>query len=278
MSDRLIPGVPVEVAPGVTRLVAPNPSMMTGPGTNSYVLGQAGAVVIDPGPAIGRHIEALQGLAPAARAVIVTHTHRDHSPAATDLAARTEALALGRRAPPGPHQDARFAPDRELADGDRLEFDDVRLRVLHTPGHASNHLCFLRESDGLLFTGDHIINGSTVVIDPPDGDMSAYLDSLARLRSEGVRRIAPGHGELLDEPRAAIDWLIEHRLEREASVAAALAGHPAVTLAELTRIVYAEVDARLHPVAERSLLAHLLKLRDERRAVVDGERWRLVGD
>ena len=108
--------------------------------------------------------------------------------------------------------------------------------------------------------------------------MSAYLESLARLRNEGVQRIAPGHGELLDEPRAAIDWLIEHRLEREASVAAALSRHSAVTLAELVKIVYAEVDARLHPVAERSLLAHLLKLRGERRADVNGERWRLIGD
>lgn len=275
MSDRLTPGVPVEVVPGVTRLVAPNPSMMTGPGTNSYVLG--GAVIIDPGPAIERHIDALFALAPAARAVLVTHTHRDHSPGAGPLAARLRATLLGRRAPPGRSQDAGFAPGRELEDGERLAFDDVALRVLHTPGHASNHLCFLRESDGLLFTGDHIIDGSTVVIDPPDGDMRAYLESLARLRGEGVRRIAPGHGELLDEPLKVIDWLIAHRLEREASVAAALAGHPGLTLTELTKIVYAGVDARLHPVAERSLLAHLEKLRDERRAAAEGDRWRPVG-
>ncbi len=273
MSGRLEPGLPVTVAAGVTRLVAPNPSMMTGPGTNSYVLGRNGAVVIDPGPAIDRHIDALCELAPAAHAVIVTHTHPDHSPGAAPLAARTGAILMGRRAPRGRHQDSGFTPGRELEDGDSVAIDDVVLRVLHTPGHASNHLCFLREVDGLLFTGDHIINGSTVVIDPPDGNMAAYLRSLDRLKGEPVTRIAPGHGELLDEPLAAIDWLVAHRLEREAGVVAALAAHPGLTSAELTKRVYAAVDERLHAVAERSLLAHLEKLRDEGRARENGGHW-----
>lgn len=274
MSGALQPGKPQAIAGGVVRLVAPNPGMMTGPGTNTYLVGTDEIVVIDPGPAIDAHVEAICSVAgDRVRCILVTHTHSDHSPAAALLAARTGAPRLGRPAPAGRHQDAGFAPQRVLADGDTVEAGDVRLRVLHTPGHASNHLCFLRESDGLLFTGDHVINGSTVVIDPPDGSMSQYLASLARLKTAGVRRIAPGHGETLDEPLAAIDWIIRHRLEREAGVHAALTAYPGETLPSLTAIVYAEVPAHLHPVAERSLLAHLEKLAEDGRARQAGDRW-----
>ncbi len=275
MSASLVPGKLVELLPGVRRLVAPNPSLMTGPGTNSYLLGEQGAVIIDPGPSIDAHLAALRAAAPGLEAVLVTHTHPDHSPGACAFAADAE--LLGRPAPEGRHQDRSFRPARVLADGDLVAVADVRLRVVHTPGHASNHLCFLREDDGLLFTGDHIINGSTVVIDPPDGDMRAYLESLERLLHAGVRCIAPGHGELIDEPAAAIEALIEHRLGREEKVAAALAAHPGLTLEELTKVVYAAVDARLHPVAARSLLAHLEKLAGDGRArSVDG-RWQPAG-
>lgn len=273
MSEALAPGIAREVAPGVRRIVAPNPSMMTGPGTNTYVLGENGSVVIDPGPVIDSHAAAILAEAPGLRAVVVTHTHPDHSPAARIIGARTGARLVGRAAPAGRHQDKDFRPDHEPADGDTLAFDDVTLRVLHTPGHASNHLCFLREEDGLLFTGDHIINGSTVVIDPPDGNMAAYLESLERLKQEPVRRIAPGHGELLDDPVAACDALIAHRLQREAKVAEALAAHPGHTSTGLTEIVYPGIDPMLHPVAERSLLAHLQKLRDEGRARERDGRW-----
>jgi len=251
--------------------------MMTGPGTNTYVLGKDGSVVIDPGPVIDSHLEAILAAAHGPTAVLVTHTHPDHSPAARVIGERTGARLVGRAAPAGRHQDSEFRPDHEPADGETLTFGDVTLRVLHTPGHASNHLCFLREEDGLLFTGDHIINGSTVVIDPPDGRMAAYLDSLERLKHEPVRRIAPGHGELLDDPVGVCDALIAHRLHREAKVADALTSYPGRTSTELTKIVYAAVDPDLHPVAERSLLAHLEKLRDEGRAEEIDDRWHPLG-
>ncbi|MDZ7645058.1 MAG: MBL fold metallo-hydrolase [Woeseiaceae bacterium] len=202
MTTALTPGVPRTVAAGVVRLVAPNPGLMTGPGTNTYILGDADKLVIDPGPAIPAHIDAIcEAAGTAIRRILVTHTHPDHSPAARQLAARTGALLLGQAAPAGRHQDQSFVPHRTLADGETLDVDDSSLKVLHTPGHASNHLCYLRESDGLLFTGDHVINGSTVVIDPPDGNMSDYLASLARLRKLPLVTIAPGHGELLQQNR-----------------------------------------------------------------------------
>jgi glyoxylase-like metal-dependent hydrolase (beta-lactamase superfamily II) len=274
MSKDLQPGMPVRVAEGVQRLVAPNPGMMTGPGTNSYLFGEGDVIVVDPGPAIEQHIEAIRAAAVGKiRYILVTHTHSDHSPAAMVLAEKCGATVLGRPAPVGWHQDTTFQPARVLEDGECIAAGGVELRVLHTPGHASNHLCFLRETDGLLVTGDHIINGSTVVIDPPDGSMKAYLESLARLRKEPVRAIAPGHGAIIDEPLQAIDWIIRHRLEREEKVAAALRDNPGLSIAELTAVVYADVDEGLHRVAVRSLLAHLLKLDEDGRASCRDECW-----
>lgn len=274
MSARLEPGTAVEVAIGVVRVVAPNPGMMTGPGTNTYLVGDGEVLVIDPGPAIDAHVDAICRAANGpVRGILVTHTHTDHSPAAAALAARTGAPLIGRPAPAGPHQDAAFEPAQVLSDGDSVAAGGSELTALHTPGHASNHLCFLRHDDGLLFTGDHVINGSTVVIDPPDGNMQQYLDSLARLKTVGAKRIAPGHGELFDDPHAVIDAIIAHRLAREQKVAAALASQAGATLAELTAVVYAEVPGHLHAVAERSLLAHLEKLAADGRARRDGERW-----
>lgn len=276
MNEHYRSGRAEDVAPQVCRLLAPNPSMMTGPGTNTYLLGAERNVVIDPGPLIASHVDAIVELSGGdLRAILVTHTHPDHSPAAAKLAQLTGAPLYGRPAPDGRHQDKSFRPDHILGDRDRFEAGDVRLRVLHTPGHASNHLCYLRESDGLLFTGDHIIQGSTVVIDPPDGSMNDYLDSLRRLKNEAVRTIAPGHGNLFDEPFKAIDWIINHRLEREQKIVDALRQHAQKTVEELTRLVYADVDERLYPVAERSLLAHLLKLQGEQRAIARNERWQL---
>jgi len=275
MTGALEPGVMMTLQPGIRRLIAPNPGLMTGPGTNSYILGIDEIAVVDPGPAIATHIgQIIADSGGPIRQILVTHTHPDHSPAAMRLAAETGARLLGIAAPQGPHQDASFVPDRTLADGDVLEVDGERLRVLHTPGHASNHLCYLHETHRWLFTGDHIINGSTVVIDPPDGNMRHYLDSLARLRNEQIDCIAPGHGAVIDTPDEAIGWLIEHRLNREAKVVHALDAHPDNTLSRLVVHVYAEVDPAIHDLAERSLLAHLEKLEDEGRAVRVAERWR----
>ena len=160
-----------------------------------------------------------------------------------------------------------------LADGDTLDTGEFVLRAVHTPGHASNHLCFRHETHRWLFTGDHIMNGSTVVIDPPDGNMKHYLESLERLKALELAALAPGHGDVIDSPLDAIDWLIGHRLKREAKVVSALETHPGLTLTELTPHVYSEVDPGLHSLASRSLLAHLGKLEIEKRAFCVDERW-----
>jgi glyoxylase-like metal-dependent hydrolase (beta-lactamase superfamily II) len=262
---------------------------MTGPGTNSYLVGSGSRwVVIDPGPAHEGHLQALKAALPAAAggrplAILATHTHRDHSPGASPLAAATGAPVWGRLAGHRMWQDDSFRPDHEPADGERLDLGDgLSLHAVHTPGHASNHLCWWLESERLLFTGDHLMQGSTVVINPPDGDMAAYLESLRTLRrahDEGTRLLhwlAPGHGFLVAEPPAVIDALVAHRLRREAKVLQALTASPQPLEALLPR-VYDDVPAALHGVAARSLLAHLLKLQSEGRAVGAGEGWSAVG-
>lgn len=277
METDLVAGVLVELAPGVNRLIAPNPGMMTGPGTNTYILGEKETAVIDPGPAIDAHIDLICELAPGPiKWILVTHTHPDHSPAVASLADKTGAERLGRPAPDGPHQDKTFAPDRVLDNGEVFQTTEFRLEVIHTPGHASNHLCYFNEDLGWLFTGDHIINGSTVVIDPPDGDMSDYLSSLEKLMQKVMKTIAPGHGDPIESPYEAIDWIIKHRLEREAKVVAVLEEHSNATTAELVPYAYDDVHERLHGIAERSLLAHLQKLERDERANRDDKRWRLV--
>lgn len=264
-----------ELAPGIRRLVAPNPSMMTGPGTNTYLLGEDEIAVLDPGPAIDTHIENIIEMAGRPiRWILVTHTHPDHSPAASVLAQLTGADVHGRPAPEGPHQDQTFAPTWFCNDGEFLEaIDEFDMEAIHTPGHASNHVCFLHKETNWLFTGDHIIDGSTVVIDPPDGNMKQYIESLRRVRALDCDALAPGHGELIREPSRVIDWIIDHRLEREAKVFAALQANPGLTTAELVPHVYKDVDKKLYRLAERSLLAHLEKLQEEQAARRDGDTW-----
>lgn len=266
-----------ELAPGVRRLLAPNPSMMTGPGTNTYLLGSKEIAVIDPGPAMQDHIDAIQELAAAPiKWILVTHTHPDHSPAAALLAEATGAEKYGAKAPQGRHQDQTFKADYPVADGDIFETDEFCLQMIHTPGHASNHFCYLHEGRKLLLTGDHMINGSTVVIDPPDGNMGDYLRSLERLKSIDIDTILPGHGEVIDQPQKAVDWLINHRLERESKVVKALKALPDSTSRELVPLVYDDVDAKLHDLAEHSLLAHLIRLEEELRVSMENGRWRLT--
>ena len=264
----------VELAPGVRRLLAPNPSMMTGPGTNTYLFGRDEIGVLDPGPVLGEHLQRIIDVAGAPiRYILVTHTHPDHSPGARELGAATGAELLGRSAPEGEHQDTTFQPDRVLENGDRIDVDGIVLEAVHTPGHASNHLCFHHLALDWVFTGDHVIDGSTVVINPPDGDMSAYIESLGRLKDLDCRALAPGHGDLIDDPERVIDWIIAHRLEREGKVLAALRAHPGLSAGQLVPHVYADVAEHLFGLAERSLLAHLLKLRADGKADCDDNRW-----
>jgi len=271
-------GRPVRLSPRVIRVTAANPGVMTGPGTNTYLVGGGSRnewAVIDPGPEMPGHLDAVLAAAPGpVRWILATHSHPDHSPGAVELARRTGAVVMGRVADHPRASDPVFAPQRVLAHGERLAVgDDATLRVFHTPGHASNHLCYLLEQERLLFTGDHLMQASTVVINPPDGDMAAYLASLRALLGEDLEWLAPGHGFLMANPRKVIEGIVAHRLKREAKVADALAAIGPASAEDLLPRVYDDVAPGLHPVAMRSLAAHLLKLEHDGRARRDGERW-----
>ena len=268
----------------VQRLTAPNPGVMTGPGTNSYLVGDpdSGYAAIDPGPADSEHLDRLWRAAGGnIRLIVCTHSHPDHSPGAAPLQAL---CAQHGHQPPilglASHASARaasaFTPDREVRDGERLVLQGANathtLRVLHTPGHAANHLCLVLEEDGLLFSGDHVLNGSTTVIDPPDGDMNDYLNSLDKLlaacEQDRIDFILPAHGYVLgnlwDAPhdaRACIRQLQAHRLKREAKILKVMQQHPDASMDDWVRQAYDDVPPRLWPVAMRSLLAHVARIR-----------------
>ena len=272
--EKIIPGEAVTIAPGIVRLTAPNPSVMTGPGTNSYIVGTRELIVVDPGPAIDEHIAALvSAVGDRLKHIVCTHTHLDHSPAALKLKQATGATLAGRNAPGDGRQDPDFAPDVVPNDGDTIRVEGVTLRAVHTPGHASNHLCWFFEEQKLMFTGDHVMQGSTVVITPPDGDMHAYFASLDKLLAIDIAALAPGHGRVIDTPHAEVRKLIAHRLKREEKVVSALEQKHPATLDELVPLAYDDVNERLFPIARRSLLAHLLKLEQDGRASVNDERW-----
>ncbi len=275
----LVPGRAVRLSPRILRVTADNGSVMTGPGTNSYFVGDPGGpcALIDPGPDAAPHVQALLAAAPGPiTRILVTHTHKDHSPAAQAMKAATQAPLFGRVANFPEWQDAAFRPDHPLQHGDRIDLGpDTTLRVIHTPGHASNHLCYLLEHEKLLFTGDHLMQGSTVVINPPDGDMQAYLQSLRLLLDEDLEWLAPGHGFLIDRPHDVVHKTIAHRLQREARVVAAIGQIGRGDIDTLLPLVYADVSPRLHAVAARSLRAHLLKLRVDGRADEADGVWSL---
>jgi glyoxylase-like metal-dependent hydrolase (beta-lactamase superfamily II) len=266
----IVYGVASALSPMVRRIVADNPGFMTGPGTNTYLVGIDEIAVIDPGPGDDAHLDAIAGCGgDRIRWILLTHTHEDHAPGAVGLKKRTgaEILAFG----PGEGR-SKVRLDGTLADGAVIEATEFHLTALHTPGHASNHLCYLLNEERTLFTGDHIMQGSTVVISPPDGDMATYLASLEKLKTirPRLKAIAPGHGHVIDDPLATVDATIEHRLAREAQVLDTLRARGTATVSELVEEIYADVAAELHPVARRTVWAHLRKLEDEGAAKGDG--------
>ncbi len=273
---------PVPLLKNVQRLTAPNSGVMTGPGTNSYLVGDptTGFIAIDPGPADIEHLEKLWRAAGGdIRAIVCTHSHPDHSPGAAPLqalctrAGQSAPPILGLRSAPTARVASAFTPERELAHGEKLVLSAPvadaatrhTLQVIHTPGHAANHLCLMLEEDGLLFSGDHILNGSTTVIDPPDGNMADYLDSLdaldAACEAHQAQFILPAHGYVLGEARSAIARLKAHRLAREAKVQAAMQALPQGSMDDWVRHAYDDVPPRMWPVAQRSLLAHVERIR-----------------
>jgi glyoxylase-like metal-dependent hydrolase (beta-lactamase superfamily II) len=252
---------------------------MTGPGTNTYLLGDEQIAVVDPGPDDDSHLEAILAATPGRISwILATHTHIDHSPLAARLKAATGAPLIGFAPAPelrgtfgptgvDPH-DATFQPDRRMEDGDRLAVGDLAVEAVYTPGHTSNHLCFELAGSGLLFSGDHVMSGSTVVIAPPDGDMAVYMESLEKVRRRAPRRIGPGHGDMIEDPAAVLDGYLRHRRDREMQVLGELAraGEGTATVEDLVTAIYVDVPAELHPVARYSVWAHLRKLAAERKA------------
>jgi glyoxylase-like metal-dependent hydrolase (beta-lactamase superfamily II)/8-oxo-dGTP pyrophosphatase MutT (NUDIX family) len=280
----IVAGRAVRLSPRIVRITAPNACPMTGPGTNSYLLNDvdsADCTAIDPGPISADHLQALLAAARAdcrrINRILVTHTHGDHSPGAVALAAATGAPVFGMQALHPEWQDKSFAPARELVHDERIAVGPgCTLRVIHTPGHASNHLCYLLEEEHTLFTGDHVMQGSTVVINPPDGDMAAYLKALHSLLDETLQWLAPGHGFLVAQPHAVLRALIAHRSRRERKVVSALQRDVSAPLASLVLQVYDDVPTGLHAMATRSLWAHLLKLQGEGVARESAAGWQRV--
>lgn len=265
---------PVQLLRHLQRLTAPNASVMTGPGTNSYIVGDAatGYLVIDPGPNDTAHLQRLVAATGGdIRLIACTHSHPDHSPGARPLQAlcTRKPPILGLPSQPTSRPDSQFTPDRTLADGELLQLEGAgtthTLQVIHTPGHASNHLCLVLREDGLLFSGDHVLNGSTTMVSPPDGDMTAYLDSLDRLTAacgeHAIEFILPAHGHVLGFAPEAIARLKEHRLQREAKVIAAMRARPDGTPEDWVPLAYDDTPAAVWPLALRSLLAHVDRIR-----------------
>lgn len=280
-------GLAEQVEPLVRRVLAANASPYTYTGTQTYLVGAGQDVaVIDPGPNEPAHIEAILAAIGTARvaAIMCTHTHRDHSPAAAPLAARTGAPVIGcaplALSDDGPRADAAFdrayRPDRVLSDGERLTGDGWTLTAVATPGHTSNHLCFALEESAALFTGDHVMGWSTSVVAPPDGDMGAYMASLAKVHDRDDRVLYPAHGPAIDRPRQLVRGMIGHRRQRERQILGLLEEQPQQS-GDMVRRMYKGLDERLLGAAELSVLAHLIDLENRGEATRDNDVWSLAG-
>jgi glyoxylase-like metal-dependent hydrolase (beta-lactamase superfamily II) len=269
-----------QLEPGIARVLAHNPSAFTYYGTQTYLVGAREVAVVDPGPDLPEHLDALEQAigGRAVAAIMCTHTHRDHSPASRPLAERTGAPIVG-CAPltletVGPRADASFdgdyAPDRVLEDGGDVEVDGKRITAVATPGHTSNHLCFAYE--GALLSGDHVMGWSTTVVVPPDGEMAAYMASLDKLRQRDDRVYYPAHGPAVTNPKQYVRHLMGHRMQREKQILR-LVGEAARPIPDIVANAYPGLDPRLTAAAGGSVLAHLLDL--ERRGLVEqqGELW-----
>ena len=270
----MTPEVPSALSPLIRRVVANNPGLMTGPGTNTYLVGIDEVAVIDPGPDVAKHVESIVGAAMRDRVkwVLLTHTHPDHWPAADRIRKKTGALvgAFGKF----PKADeVKLDLDLVLNDGDTIDGTEFRLEAIHTPGHAPNHLCYFLDEERALFTGDHILNGTTTVINPQrGGDMVEYLASLERLRKlKRVARICPGHGDVMEDPTAVLDEYVAHRKMRERQILKLIKAKPA-TIPKITSTLYTETPEGLIEMAQHQVHAHLLKLKAEGKVKGSGVR------
>ena len=275
-------GAVEQLDPLVRRVLAPNPSAFTFTGTQTHIVGRGDVAVIDPGPDIPSHIDALLKATAGERivAIVCTHTHRDHSPGTRPLQAATGAPIIGCAplALVGGDDDESFDPDyvadRVLADGEALEGPGWTLEAVATPGHTSNHVCFALPESRALFSGDHVMGWSTSIVSPPDGDMGAYVASLEKLLGRDDAIYYPAHGPAVDEPRKLVRGLILHRMQREAGILAELKAGEA-DIPSIVASLYRAVDPRLHPAAARSVLAHLIDLEARGLVVGEGEAWRI---
>ncbi|MFC7499589.1 MBL fold metallo-hydrolase [Enterovirga sp. GCM10030262] len=276
-------GIVETLDPLVRRLLAPNPSPFTHSGTQSYIVGRGDVAVIDPGPDVPEHVDALLDAVRGERIafILCTHTHRDHSPASRPLQAATGAPIVG--CPPlaleddGPRADAAFdfdyRPDRVLADGETVSGEGWTLEAVATPGHTSNHLCYALSERRALFTGDHVMGWSTTIVSPPDGDMAAYMASLAKLLAREDAVYYPAHGPAVENPQRLVRGLIGHRRQREGQILRHLqAGEGQIPA--MVAAMYKGVDPGLHPAAARSVLAHLIDLEARGMVSEEGPAWR----
>jgi glyoxylase-like metal-dependent hydrolase (beta-lactamase superfamily II) len=279
-------GEPVALTPRISRVLANNPGPFTFKGTGVYIVGARDVAVIDPGPLVPEHVEALKRALDGKRLthILVTHTHSDHSPAAAPLKEWSGAKTFAF----GPHGsgkedgvkveeggDRDFVPDVRVRDGEIIAGDGFTFECVYTPGHTSNHMCFALKEDQALFSGDHVMGWSTTVVTPPDGDMGEYMASLRKLQARDDRILYPTHGAPIRDPKPFLQAYVDHRLQREAQILACIRDGVS-TVPEMVARMYVDVDKRLHPAASRSVLAHLIQLEREGRIVNDSGRYRAI--